>query len=138
MAIALQPPLPSHPLLRLRLAPHGAMPRPIDGAWWPRSYDLLVELPRLLAGLPRAWGHVTSVTVNGAAWSAVPGRMLVSNQVVRLRRNLTASAPHTVVLLAPGRGRWDLLVVPPDTAEEAAEPLMAGAAGDLGGPASHG
>ncbi|GAA3800773.1 DUF5994 family protein [Streptomyces coacervatus] len=131
MTTALQPPLPSHPVLRLRLAPHahGALPRAIDGAWWPRSYDLLVELPRLLAGLPRAWGHVTSVTVNGAMWSAVPGRMLVSNQVVRLRRNLTASAPHTVVLLAPGRGRWDLLVVPPDTAEHTAEPLMAAAAG---------
>ncbi|MBZ9643203.1 DUF5994 family protein, partial [Streptomyces sp. PSKA30] len=105
-------------------------PRPIDGAWWPRSYDLLAELPRLLAGLPRAWGHITSVTVNGAVWSAVPGRMLVFNQVVRLRRTVAASAPHTIVLLAPGRGRWDLLVVPPDTTEEAAEPLMAAAAGD--------
>jgi hypothetical protein len=138
MTTALQPPLPSHPVLRLRLAPHGGLPRSIDGAWWPRSYDLLVELPRLLAGLPHAWGHVTSVTVNGAAWSAVPGRMLVLNQVVRLRRNLTASAPHTVVLLAPGHGRWDLLVVPPDTAEETAEPLMADAAGDPGGATPRG
>jgi len=125
MTTAPQPPLPSHPLLRLRLAPRGGMPRPIDGAWWPRSYDLLAELPRLLAGLPRAWGHITSVTVNGATWSAVPGRMLVSNQVVQLHRTLTASAAHTIVLLAPGQGRWDLLVVPPNTTEEAAEPLMA-------------
>ncbi|MFF4504743.1 DUF5994 family protein [Streptomyces sp. NPDC001401] len=132
MTTALQPSLPSQPVLRLRLAPHGALPRAIDGAWWPRSYDLLAELPRLLAGLPRAWGHITSVTVNGAMWSAVPGRMLVSNQVVRLRRTLTASAPHTVVLLAPGRGRWDLLVVPPDTTEQAAVPLMAAAAGGHG------
>jgi hypothetical protein len=129
MTTALQPPLPSHPVLRLRLAPHGGLPRPIDGAWWPRSYDLLAEVPPLLAGLPRAWGHISSVTVNGAKWSATPGRMLVFNQVVRLRRTLAASAPHTVVLLAPGRGRWDLLVVPPDTTEEAAEPLMAAAAG---------
>lgn len=146
MITALQPPLPSHPVLRLLLAPNGNLPRSIDGAWWPRSYDLLVELPRLLAGLPHAWGHVTSVTVNGAAWSAVPGRMLVSNQVVRLCRNLSASAPHTVVLLAPGRGRWDLVVVPPDTTEAAAEPLMTAAVGELRGgvpawapdPAPHG
>ncbi|GCB47522.1 DUF5994 family protein [Streptomyces sp. NL15-2K] len=130
MTTALQPPLPSHPLLRLRLAPRSGMPRPIDGAWWPRSYDLLAELPQLLAGLPLAWGHISSVTVNGATWSATPGRMLVFNQVVRLRRALAASAPHTVVLLAPGRGRWDLLVVPPDTTGEAAEPLMAAAADD--------
>ncbi|WP_210582395.1 DUF5994 family protein [Streptomyces sp. GESEQ-4] len=131
MTTAMQPPLPSQPLLRLRLAPHGRMPRPIDGAWWPRSYDLLAELPWLLAGLPRAWGHITSVTVNGATWSAVPGRMLVSNQVVRLRRTPTASAAHTIVLLSPGQGRWDLLVVPPDTTEAAAEPLMAAAADAL-------
>jgi hypothetical protein len=126
---ALQPPLPALPLLRLRLAPRGGLPRHIDGAWWPRSYDLLAELPRLLAGLPRAWGHISSVTVNGATWSATPGRMLVFNQVVRLHRSTAASAPHTVCLLAPSRGRWDLLVVPPDTAQDTAEPLMAAAAG---------
>ncbi|WP_405582816.1 DUF5994 family protein [Streptomyces sp. NBC_01092] len=40
----------------------------------------LAELPQLPAGLPRTWGHITSVTVNGATWSAVPGRMLVANQ----------------------------------------------------------
>ncbi|MGW0735006.1 DUF5994 family protein [Streptomyces sp. NPDC002851] len=130
MTTALQPPLPSHPVLRLRLAPHGGLPRPIDGAWWPRSYDLLAELPQLLAGLPPAWGHISSITVNEAVWSAAPGRMLVSNQVVRLRRTAAASAPHTIILLTPGLGRWDLLIVPPDTTAEAAEPLMAAAAGD--------
>ncbi|MBK3637926.1 hypothetical protein JHN52_34575, partial [Streptomyces sp. MBT97] len=119
----------SHPVLRLRLAPRGGLPRFIDGAWWPRSYDLLAELPILLAGLPREWGDVAGVTVNGATWSAGPGRMFVAGQVVRLRRNSAASAPHTAVLLAPGRGRWDLLVVPPDTTPQAAEPLMAAAAG---------
>ncbi|MER5435161.1 DUF5994 family protein [Streptomyces sp. NPDC002588] len=128
MTTALQPPPPSVPVLRLSLAPHGTMPRPIDGAWWPRSYDLLAELPRLLAGLPPDWGHITSVTVNGSTWSSTPGRMLVCNQVVRLRRTAAVSAPHTVVLLAPGQGRWDLLVVPPDTTEQAARPLMAAAA----------
>lgn len=59
---------------------------------------------------------------------AAPGRMPVSNRVVRLRRAPEASAPRTVVLLAPGPGRRDLLVVPPDTTEEAAEPLMSAAA----------
>ncbi|GHC50720.1 DUF5994 family protein [Streptomyces flavofungini] len=129
MTAALDTLLPSPPLLRLRLAPRGALPHPIDGAWWPHSYDLLTELPRLLAGLPGAWGHISNVTVNGATWAATPGRMLVFNQVVRLSRCTAASAPHTVCLLAPNRGRWDLLVVPPDTPESLAEPLMAAAAG---------
>ncbi|MEB8336864.1 DUF5994 family protein [Streptomyces endophyticus] len=122
------PPHPSQSLLRLRLALHAGGPRAIDGAWWPRSYDLLVELPSLLAGLPRAWGHIASVMYNGAVWSPAPGRMFVAGEVVRLRRSPTA-ATHTVVLLAPGHGRWDLLVVPPGTTEEAAGPIMDGAAG---------
>lgn len=129
MTTALQAPLPSQPVPRLLLAPQGELPRAVDGAWWPRSYDLLTELPHLLAGLPRTWGQITSVTVSGATWPAVPGRILVSHQVVRLRRMPGESAPRTVVLLAPGRGRRDLLVVPPDTTEEAAEPLMSAAAG---------
>ncbi|MFF3494482.1 DUF5994 family protein [Streptomyces sp. NPDC002795] len=128
MTLAMHPPLPSQPLLRLRLALHAGGPRAIDGAWWPRSYDLPAELPSLLAGLPRTWGHVASVMFNGTVWSPAPGRMFVAGEVVRLRRNPTATA-DTVVLLAPGRGRWDLLVVPPETAEEAAEPIMARAAG---------
>jgi hypothetical protein len=49
---------------------------------------------------------------------------------VRLRKTVAAHAPDTVVLLAPGHGRWDLLVVPPDTTEEAAEPIMTAALGD--------
>ncbi|KPI02172.1 hypothetical protein OK074_5356 [Actinobacteria bacterium OK074] len=139
MVTAVNPPLPAIPLLRLRLAPHSVVPRRIDGAWWPRSYDLVAELPRLLAGLPRAWGTVDSVLVSGRMWLPLPGRMLVANQVVRLNRTPSAAdvstpaAPHTVVLLVPGRGRWDLLVVPPDTTAEAAEPLMAAAAGAAGG-----
>ncbi|WP_428949900.1 DUF5994 family protein [Streptomyces sp. cg35] len=124
MALAPHPPLPSRPLLRLRLAPHAGGPRAIDGAWWPRSYDLLAELPVLLAGLPRTWGHIASIVLNGEMWSPMPGRMLVAGQVVGLHRRPAPGAAHTVVLVAPGHGRWDLLVVPPDTTEEEAVQIM--------------
>ncbi|MER7172499.1 DUF5994 family protein [Streptomyces mesophilus] len=107
---------PSQPLLRLHLAPAAGGPRAIDGVWWPRSHDLLTELPVLLAGLPRAWGHITSVRLNGARWAAAPGRVLVAGQVVRVRRSEAANGTDSVVLLSPGQGRWDLLVVSPDTA----------------------
>ncbi|MFJ3210310.1 DUF5994 family protein [Streptomyces flaveolus] len=119
-----------HPLLRLRLAPHGVLPRRIDGVWWPRSRDLPTQLPQLLATLPTSWGAITGVTVNATAWSAAPGSMRVADQVVRLHRTAAPHAPDTVVLLSPGHGRWDLLVVPPETSEEAAAPLMAAALDD--------
>ncbi|MEU3253168.1 DUF5994 family protein [Streptomyces sp. NPDC006997] len=117
--------------LRLRLAPHGVLPRRIDGVWWPHSRDLLTQLPQLLAALPHAWGDISAVTVDAAAWSAAPGRMLVANQVVRLHKALASPhAPHRVVLLSPGLGRWDLLVIPPDTTEGTAARLMADALDD--------
>ncbi|MEV7083024.1 DUF5994 family protein [Streptomyces sp. NPDC093516] len=129
MTTTASPSPPPSPGLRLRLAPDSPLPRRVDGVWWPRSYDLLTELPQLLAGLPPAWGHIVGVTVNGAAWSAAPGRMIVCDTVVHLRKAAARHAPDSVVLLTPGQGRWDLLVVPPDTPEEDAEPLMTTALG---------
>ncbi|MBC9714612.1 hypothetical protein H9Y04_18810 [Streptomyces sp. TRM66268-LWL] len=130
MTIAPPPPESTLPLLRLRLAPRAGGPRAIDGAWWPHSYDLLTELPVLLAGLPRAWGDITSVLLCDGAWSRAPGRMFVAGQVVRLRSSPAAAAARTVTLLAPGHGRWDLLVVPPGTTEADADSIMARAACD--------
>ncbi|MFF9767853.1 DUF5994 family protein [Streptomyces sp. NPDC014636] len=127
MTLAPPPPLSSSSAVRLRLvsAPgQGHMPRRIDGAWWPRSPDLVAELPRLLAGMPHAWGQVTSVLADEAVWSPFPGRLLVANQVVRLHRTTTQRSPSTVCLLAPGRGRWDLLVVPPAATDAEAGRLM--------------
>jgi hypothetical protein len=129
MTLAPPPPGPSSTDARLRLAPrtHRArQARRIDGAWWPRSYDLTSELPSLLGGLPRAWGQISSIVVNGGRWTASPGRMLVANQVVRLRRTNLPQAADTVCLLAPGLGRRDLLVVPPDAGETEAGQLMDG------------
>ncbi|MFJ3310589.1 DUF5994 family protein [Streptomyces sp. NPDC086549] len=125
MSNRLRPLPPAPPLLRLYLAPESTVPRRIDGAWWPRTFDLLAELPPLLSGLPRAWGQIVSVLVNGTAWADAPGRMLVCNQAVRLRRTTTAArTPSTIVLMAPAHGRRDLLVVPPEATERAAETLM--------------
>jgi hypothetical protein len=50
--------------------------------------------------------------------------MLVRDQVVRMRGTTTAHASSTVVLMAPGHGRRDLLVVPPEATEQAAASLV--------------
>ncbi|MER5549168.1 DUF5994 family protein [Streptomyces sp. NPDC001118] len=49
------------------------------------------------------------------------------DQFVRLRRATTAHAPSTVVLMAPGQGRRDLLVVPPEATGRAAVSLVSAA-----------
>ncbi|MFI8933197.1 DUF5994 family protein [Streptomyces sp. NPDC053474] len=104
---------------RLRLAPAGGGPRSIDGVWWPHTDDLVTELPLLLRALPRTWARIVHVTVRTATWAAFPGRMLCAGQVLHLHGNAAVHAPATACLLAPGAGRWDLLVVPhlTDTAE---------------------
>jgi hypothetical protein len=85
----------------------------------------------MLAALPSAWGDITGVTVDAAAWSAAPGRMFVATQVVRLHKApASPHAPDRVVLLSPGLGRWDLQVIPPDTTEEGAALLTAAALDD--------
>uniref|UniRef100_A0AAU2VEP9 DUF5994 family protein n=1 Tax=Streptomyces sp. NBC_00003 TaxID=2903608 RepID=A0AAU2VEP9_9ACTN len=120
--------------VRLRLAPAGGGPYLIDGAWWPRTDDLTAELPSLIRALPHSWPQIAQVAVNAGMWSAFPGRILVANHVIRLHPGTGRHTPNTICLLAPGRGRWDLLVVPPLTAKAEAARLMSSATAP-GGPA---
>ncbi|MEV5951907.1 DUF5994 family protein [Streptomyces sp. NPDC051993] len=116
--------------VRLRLMPPGSGPHLADGAWWPRSDDLTVELPRLVGALPHSWPQIAHATVNAALWSSFPGRLLVANHVIELHHAAGRRTPETICLLAPGRGRWDLLVVPPGTDRAEALRLLSTADGD--------
>ncbi|MFI6373808.1 DUF5994 family protein [Streptomyces sp. NPDC050546] len=121
------PPLPAPRDVRLRLAEpsrFGRTARRIDGAWWPRTDDLAQELTGLLGVLPRAWGRISSVLVHGDTWQDCPERMVVAGCTVHVGRTDSPTAPPTVCLLALGRGRYDLLVVPPATARAEADLLM--------------
>ncbi|MGP8300643.1 DUF5994 family protein [Streptomyces inhibens] len=113
------------PVARLTIAPHTDTVRRIDGIWWPHSADLLTELPELLTALPFDWPRITHATVNGATWSALPAHILVAGHVVRLRRTTGRPGPDTLCLVSPGNGRWDLLIIPPDTPEPEAVRMMA-------------
>src|SRR6476620_7867264 len=47
--------------VRMSLKPADSTPGYVDGAWWPRSPDLVVEIPALLARLATGWGAVDRV-----------------------------------------------------------------------------
>ncbi len=64
------------------------------------------------------------VTMNDTMWSAFPCRILIVNHVNQLHRFTTRHTPNTICLVAPGKGRWDLLVIPPRTATPEALRLM--------------
>jgi hypothetical protein len=86
-----------------------------DGAWFPRSRDLAVELPELIAELDRRGVRVERFTYQLDAWSSVPRKIAVQDRLVRTG-GFRSMDPGVVCLTwAGGRRRADLLVVPPET-----------------------
>jgi hypothetical protein len=117
--------------LRLTLAPAGTAPTLIDGAWWPRSRDLTAELPALTAVLDPLWGRITRVTVNPTFWPVIPRRVPVAGHLVHVGWFKAEQDPHKLLLLSYTAGRWDLLVIPPETSSDTAARLMTAAADPL-------
>lgn len=113
--------------VRLSLTPKTALAGQLDGAWWPYSRDLEAELPPLAAALEEPWGRVTRVTVHPARWPVVPRRVAVAGRVLHVGW-FTEQDPDKLILLSFTVGRWDLLVVPPETGPAGAARLMTAAA----------
>lgn len=138
MSTTLYPTLPhlesvAAPAARLALKTDGASRGLLDGAWWPRSRDLLSELPALTDVLDPLWGRITRIAVNPEHWPVIPREIPVSGHTVKVGWFTSEIDPHKLLLLSYGTGRWDLLVVPPGTGALSAARLMA-AASDQDGP----
>ncbi|MFF5018639.1 DUF5994 family protein [Streptomyces sp. NPDC001165] len=112
---------------RLSLAPTGSVPGLLDGAWWPRSRDLLREIPTLADALDACWGRITHVTVNPTHWPVIPRKVPVKGHTVHVGWFAAEQDPNKVILLSYTVGRLDLLVIPPETEPAAAARLMAAA-----------
>ncbi|MPY32428.1 hypothetical protein FNH09_14475 [Streptomyces adustus] len=112
---------------RLSLTPKTTVAGQLDGAWWPRSRDLEAELPALVAALAEPWGRVTRVTVNPTRWPVIPHTVAVDGHTLHVGW-FTEQDPDKLILLGYTVGRWDLLVIPPETDPAAAARLMAAAA----------
>ena len=112
---------------RLRLKP-GPATGHVDGAWWPRSRDLPVELPTLLATLSARLGGIDGVTYNTAAWPPARRWLTFGDAVVHLVGNRWEHADTLTVTGSGNRHRVTLLVVPPETGPDRALGLLAIAA----------
>ncbi|MEY9850116.1 hypothetical protein ABH940_007234 [Streptacidiphilus sp. BW17] len=136
LSVALPPPRTEPSALRLALRPAasgGGVPvGALDGAWWPHSDDLLRELPSLVPTLDRLWGRITRVNVNPTLWQPLPREIPTPGHVVKVGWFTTEQDPHKLLLLSYRTGRWDLLVIPPQTADAAARRLMAAASDPAG------
>jgi hypothetical protein len=106
--------------LRLELSPLPGQ-SPLDGAWWPQTRDIDVELADLVDHFPVHLGSVYRALYSRPDWTSRP-RMLATAQ----RRIRTGSFPrddtHLMVLSMSTRRSIRLLVVPP--AHSAAQRCM--------------
>lgn len=114
--------------VRLALRPPTFPPGPVCGAWWPRTDDLMAELPALTDMFDAARGRVTRMASHRETWPAAPCDLPVAGHTVKAAWFASGFAAHTIRLFSYGVGRWDLLVVPPRTGAGRAERLMAAAA----------
>ena len=88
---------------------------PFDGAWFPRSWDLAVELPELIAELDRRGVRVERFTYSLESWLPAPRKVAVPGRVVRTGGFRSMDPLAVCLTWAGGTRRADLLVVPPDT-----------------------
>jgi hypothetical protein len=111
---------------RLRLKPKAPTTGYVDGAWWPHSDDLLIELPDLLAVLSVRLGRIDRVIYNLTEWASAPAKLPIDGRVVRLAGYYRQ--PVNTVEVLGNRNKIVLLVVPARSDPDRAHDTMMAAA----------
>lgn len=113
---------------RLTLHDPGSTTGQVDGAWWPRSDVLAVELPGLLAVLTERIGPVERLCYDLSDWAPAERRLLTGGRRVRLdgfRSRTPAASVHAV---GTRRDVVTLAVIPPGTPTDTATEMLRRAA----------
>jgi hypothetical protein len=113
--------------LRLALKPRAVSMGAVDGAWWPRTTNVLAEFPAMIAGIELLRGPVDRVAFSSMAWDAAPDRIVVAGAAIELAgsRSLHRS---TVLVSGADWHRMLLLVIPPRANAQKANAAIALAA----------
>ncbi|GAA4838248.1 hypothetical protein GCM10023235_11770 [Kitasatospora terrestris] len=97
-----------------------------DGAWWPRSNQVLAELPDLITALSAHLGRIVRVGLDTSAWDGVPRSLVANGLMVKI--NWFTGSDATISVTRGFQDHFLLLVVPPLTDRQDASWAMAGAA----------
>src|SRR5918998_846423 len=87
----------------------GSGEQAFDGAWFPRSRDLAVELPELVAALDKRGLRIERFTYALDAWSPAPRKVVVGGRMVRTRGLPRMGARRGRPTRGGGAPRADLL-----------------------------
>jgi hypothetical protein len=71
------------------------------------------------------WHRITRIAVNPLYWLPLPRKVAVAGHVIKVSWFTPELDRHKMLLLSYTVGRWDLLVIPPQTSSAAADRLMA-------------
>ncbi|HME47278.1 DUF5994 family protein, partial [Mycobacterium sp.] len=83
---------------RLQITPNSLASAYVDGAWWPRSTRLAIELPALVAALSDRLGQVAVVGYHLNAWTETPPQVQIAGLTVHLQ-GFTSEEPASVILI---------------------------------------
>ena len=88
----------------MKLKPKAPATGCVDGAWWPRSLDLSVEQPALVAVLAIRLGGVQRVSYHNEDLDAAPHRLDIDGPQPR-PGGVNAQHPYTVDVVGPSGSR---------------------------------
>ena len=89
----------------------------------------VLKLPLLVAALDGVRGQIYHASVQVHMWPDIPKKVRAGRHIVRVGWFDAEQDPHVICLIsAPGCGRWELLVVPPELDPAIAARLMVTAA----------
>lgn len=95
----------------------------IDGAWWPRSTNLVTELPALLSTLAERLGHVVMVGYLRNGWTNTPPEITIAGQTIELL-GFDSAEPASVILIGNDGHHLTLSVIAPGTSEQGARQAL--------------
>lgn len=108
---------------RLQLKPYRSVSEHIDGAWWPRTTNLVDELPDLLASVSERLGPVVMVGYRRNGWQETPALVQIGGHTVELLA-FTSDEPASVILIGADGHHLTLHVIRPDAGEEVARQAL--------------
>ncbi|HKI41312.1 MAG TPA: DUF5994 family protein [Mycobacterium sp.] len=108
---------------RLRLKPYRTASEHVDGAWWPRSTNLVDELPNLVTSLSDRLGPVVMVGYRRNGWQETPALVEIAGHSVELL-SFTSDEPASVILIGEDGRHITLHVIRPDAGQEVARQAL--------------
>jgi hypothetical protein len=108
---------------RLALCDRSTIAGAVDGAWWPNSSDLRVELPDLIAVLGLRIGPVRRIVYDPSFWMPAPSRIIRGTTVIAVDPYALVAC-DTIYLIGTHSRDAVLYVVPPTSPGDAVHRVL--------------